>query len=239
MNTTSRTLADELLLLALDDAKGSVHSAASLALDYGLAGAILMELAINNRLTIDGKHIAVADSTPLNHPVLDDALHAIEQSSKRRPAQDWVMRLPKAVGGLRQRLLDDLVMRGVLAQREDRILYIFPVTRYPEQQGAVEDDIRARIDRVLLEGGAADARTLLLIRLIKSCNLVSVLYERAQRKSVNVRIDQLIAQDVYSKAIDQAVVGAQAAINAAIVASTIAATTAATASCSAATSANC
>src|SRR5581483_5694054 len=38
MNTTSRTLADELLLLALDDAKGAVHSAASLALDYGLAG---------------------------------------------------------------------------------------------------------------------------------------------------------------------------------------------------------
>jgi hypothetical protein len=51
MDTTSRTLADELLLLALDDAKGAVHSAASLALDYGLAGAILMELAINNRLT--------------------------------------------------------------------------------------------------------------------------------------------------------------------------------------------
>ena len=239
MINTSRTLAGELLLLALDDAKGAVHSAASLALDYGLAGAILMELAINNRLATDGKHIAVADSTSLDHPVLDDALHAIEQSSKQRSAQDWVMRLPKAVGGLRQRLLDDLVMCGVLAQREDHILHIFRVTRYPERQGAVEDDIRARIDRVLLEGGAADERTLLLIRLIKSCNLVSVLYERAQRKPVNARIEQLTTQDVYGKAIDQAVAGAQAAINAAIIASTVAATTAATASCSAATSVNC
>jgi hypothetical protein len=122
-----------------------VHSAAFLALDYGLAGAILMELAINDRLTIDSKHLAVADSTSLDHPVLEDAHHAIEQSSKQRSVQDWVMRLPKAVGGLRQRLLDDLVLGGVLAQREDRILYIFPVTRYPEQQGAVEEDIRARI----------------------------------------------------------------------------------------------
>jgi hypothetical protein len=231
MINTSPTLADELLLLALDDAKGAVHSAASLALDYGLAGAILMELAFNGRLTIEGKHIVVADPTPLGHPILDDALRAIAQSSRRRSAQDWVMRLPKAVGGLRQRLLDDLVTRGVLARRADRILGIFPVTRYPEQQGEVEDDIRARLDQVLLEGGAADERTLLLIRLINSCSLVSVLYERPQRKAVKARIKQLTTEDVYGKAVDQAIAAVQT-----VVAS---ATAAATVSCSSANSSGC
>jgi hypothetical protein len=54
---------------------------------------------------------------------------------------------------------------------------------------------------VLLEGGAADERTLLLIQLLKSCNLVSVLYEHAQRKPVNARIDQATAQDVYSNSV--------------------------------------
>jgi len=239
MINTTLTLADELLLLALDDTKGAVHSAASLTIDYGLAGAIVMELAMDNRLTIEGKHLAVVDVMPLDHSVLNDALNTIEQSSKRRTAQDWVMRLPKAVGGLRQRLLDDLVGRGILARREDRILRIFPVTRYPEQYGVVEDDIRARLDRALLEDGDVDERTLLLLRLIKSCNLVSVLYPREQRKQVNARIDQLTGQDAYAHAVDQAVVGAQAAINAAIVASTVAATTAATASCSATTASSC
>ncbi len=87
----------------------------------------------------------------------------------------------------------------------------------------------------MLDHADADERTLLLIRLIKSCNLIGVLYARDQRTQVNARIDQLAAHDGYSQAINQAVAGAQAAINAAVIASTVAATTAATASCSATT----
>ena len=58
MTSDTLTLADELLLLALDDTKGSVHSAASLALDYGLVGAVLTELTLNNRLTMNGNSAA-------------------------------------------------------------------------------------------------------------------------------------------------------------------------------------
>jgi golgi phosphoprotein 3 len=227
MTINTLTLADELLLLALDDTKGSVHSAASLALDYGLVGAVLIELTVNNRLTMNGKQITVVDPTPVGSVVLDDALRVIGESTKQRSPQDWVGRLSKELGGLRQRLLDDLVARDVLERREDRVLRIFPVTRYPERNGQVEDDIRGRIDRVLLEQAEADDHTILLLRLIKSCNLVNVLYQRDQRKLINQRIDALSSSDPYTHAVDQAIVGAQTAINSAIIAASISATTAA------------
>ncbi len=118
-----------------------------------------MELALNIRLTLDHKQIALADATPLGHAVLDDALRVIAQSRKGRTAQDWVIRLPKAVGGVRHRLLDDVVARGILARRNERILRMFPVTRYPEQQGQIEDELRARIDRAVLDHADADERT--------------------------------------------------------------------------------
>lgn len=239
MTTRTLTLADELLLLALNDETGAVHSSASMALDFGLAGALLMELALNDRLDTDGKKLAVADRRPLGNPILDDALRAIAESPTQRTPQDWVNRLSRALGGLRQRLLDDLVANGTLERREGRLLLIFPVTRYPEHDGRIEDDLRAALDRVLLENQEPDQRTALLVRLIKSCELISVLYGRERRKMVKARIDELAAREIYGQAVDQAIQGAQAAVNAAIIASTVAATSASTAACSASTAANC
>jgi|GEM_PF-4255314 len=43
-------LAEELLLLALQDEKGTVLASAAGSLSYGLAGALLMELALRSRL---------------------------------------------------------------------------------------------------------------------------------------------------------------------------------------------
>ncbi len=46
MHTQTLTLAEELLLLALDDAKGTVPMSASQTLGYGLAGATIMDLSL-------------------------------------------------------------------------------------------------------------------------------------------------------------------------------------------------
>lgn len=43
-------LAEELMLLALNDEKGYVLFAASSALPYGLMGAVLMELVLQGKL---------------------------------------------------------------------------------------------------------------------------------------------------------------------------------------------
>lgn len=228
MITTTFTLADQLLLLALDDTTGAVHSDASVSLDFGLVGAVLAELTLNNRLSINGNYIAVTDRTPLENMLLNDALNIIGASSKARSAQSWVTRLSSDLGGLRQRLLDDLVARGVLERQESRILFVFPVTRYPERDGQIENAIRVRLDQALLEGADPDAHTMLLIQLAKSCGLVKVLYTRDQRARVSTRIEELNTHNTYSQAVAQAVASAQSTMDAAI----IAATTAATTSCS-------
>jgi len=105
-------LATDLLLLALDDERGTVLSQATMGLDYGLAGAVVMELALRGRVRID--HEAVSTTGPATDDVLlDDALRVIA-ATPGKTLSHWVWHLSRDMDGLRQRLLDRLVTQGTL-----------------------------------------------------------------------------------------------------------------------------
>jgi Golgi phosphoprotein 3 GPP34 len=84
-------LAEQLLLLFLDDEKGSDR--ATWGGDPGLAGAILLDLTAAGALT-ESEGDLVAAGGPPAHPLLADAHAAIAGSEKRRDAKGWVGRLP-------------------------------------------------------------------------------------------------------------------------------------------------
>lgn len=135
-------LATDLLLLALDDDRGTVLPQAALGLDYGLAGAVVMELALRGRIRLEGDVVSTT-GTATDDALLDDALRAIA-ATPGKTLSHWVWHLSRDLGGLRQRLLDRLVARGTLEKREKRVLLLFHQNVYPERDARVEHDIRAR-----------------------------------------------------------------------------------------------
>lgn len=224
-------LATDLLLLALDDERGTVLSEAGIGLDYGLAGAIVMELALRGRLQVDGERVS-ATGTATDDPLLDDALRAIA-ATPGRTLSHWVRHLPGELNGLRQRLLDRLVAKGTLARRDQRVLLLFHRNVYSERDTRVEHDIRARLDGVLLHGQSPDAATACLIHLAAACRVTDAIYPRNQHKAIRARMAELndpgvaganAVADMVARAETAAVT---AATMAAITASTVAATAAA------------
>lgn len=236
-------LATDLLLLALDDERGTVLPQAAMGLDYGLAGAVVMELALRGRILLDGDTVSTTD-TATGDTLLDDALRAIAATPGKNLAH-WVWHLPRDVGGVRQRLLDRLVAQGTLAKRERRVLLVFHQKVYPENNTRVEHDTRARIDAVLLRGEAPDAETACLIHLAAACRVTDAIYPKAEHKAIKARIAALddagaAGADVVAHLVAQAETAAvTAATMAAITASTVAATSAATASACTASSVAC
>lgn len=233
-------LATDLLLLALDDERGTVLREAAMGLDYGLAGAIVMELALGGCVGVEDDRVA-ATGTAAADVLLDDALHAITARPDKRISH-WVRHFSRGLGGLRQRLLDRLVAQGTLAKRDRRVLLVFHQKVYPELDTRVEHDVRVRVDDALLRGAMPDPETACLIHLAAACRVTDAIYPRAGRKAIATRISELddagtagahaVAAQV-ARAETQAVT---AATMAAITASTVAATSAATtAACSAGT----
>lgn len=220
-------LAEDLLLLVLDDATGAQTLDGTRA-DLALGGALLLELALAGRVEVtkDGpwwarEQVGVADPTPLGDPLLDEALATV--AAKPRGSQDLVGRLGK---GLRQRLLERLEARGVLERRSDTVMGLFPRTRWPAADSSHEQQVRARLHDVLVVGLTPDDRTAALTALLLAVDKAHAVLpglDGGQRRAVKARA-KVVAEGAWAA---DAVRGAVAAMQAAVMAGVMAATTAA------------
>lgn len=230
-------LAEELLLLALEDESGRIKQATAASLPFGLAGAMLMDLTLRERLGMEDDRVVVLDASPTEDEVLDSALREISASAKPRNAWHWVSKLgswrPK------DRVTEQLLERGILKRQEDMVLWIFPYIRHLPEDATVERELRDSLQDVVLNGHAPDARSAALLSLIKSCNLVDDVFGRADRKRARDRLDEISERELIDNAVSDTVAAAQAATQAATTASVLAATTSATASCTPASSTSC
>jgi len=223
-------LADELLLLAYSEKGTSQLSQHSL--DLGLAGAVLLELGLAERFDVRDGKIVVVDAGPVGDPVLDDALIRVASDKKARSPRDWVR---KRGDHLRERLLDNLVGIGVLAREKDRVLGIFPRTRYPAAHGVVapaEADARQRLLAALDGADPVPVRTAALAALVQAVGLAGKVFPGRSGRDVKRRIAAMTeaalangrwASDSVRKAIEEVEAGVMVAVTAATTASTAAA----------------
>lgn len=204
------TLAHELALLGYDDA--GVNQLGRPTLDYGLAGALLLELTLAGRVEVADDRLVVTDPTPVGQRQLDDALTRIATEPKRRKPKDWVTRLAK---DLPEQVLDGLVTAGVLRRDSDKVLWVFPRTRYPSTTGAepaVETQARQRMVAAVAADGPVDGRTAALIGLARAVGLDRKLFAELPKEHVKRRLTEIAAGDWASAATKKAIEEIQAVI---------------------------
>ena len=67
--------AEEILILVLDEERGDLAtSLPPRSLDLALAGAVLMDLALEDRIDTDIERLMLVDATPVGDDILDPAL---------------------------------------------------------------------------------------------------------------------------------------------------------------------
>jgi hypothetical protein len=220
-------LAEELLLLLLDDEKGSVRG--GFGDESGLTGALLLDLVELGHVAEHEGALVAAGGAPSSPQVLADAYSEIDRSDRPRDANHWLNRLPKALKPLRRRIAEDLVARGVLGEERHKTLGLFSSTRYPELDPGPERELRARLRAVLVDGAEPDPHTALLLGLLAPLELVGHLVEREHRKAAKARAQEVADRGAVGTAVADAQRAAQAAVIASITAATVASTTAATA----------
>ena len=73
--------AEEIMLLLLDDTSGDFAPVSELSLQCALAGAVLMDLALENRIDTDTERLILLDKTPTGDDLLDPTLANIAEST--------------------------------------------------------------------------------------------------------------------------------------------------------------
>ena len=206
-------VAEDLLLLLLDDEKGTLTTSSA---QPALGGALLVELALTGAVEIGTKaspwHTAkvraVEGSAPPD-PVLREAYEVVAQ--RPRTAQDLVDRLGK---GVKERLADRLVERGVLRREDGRVLGLFPRTRWPEVDSTHEEQVRRALTAVLVQGAEPDERTGALVALLSALDKAHRVVDRdgLSSREVRRRAKEIAQGDWAAKAVRDAIAASTAVI---------------------------
>ncbi|MEM8905405.1 MAG: GPP34 family phosphoprotein [Actinomycetota bacterium] len=214
-------VAEELLLLLLDDESGKLRTGGFADAGTAVGGALLVELSLRGAIELTDKErfrsrrvVPTADRPELP-PLLADALADIEE--QERSASSLVSRLGKH---RKDAVLDRLVEKGMVRRERDRVLGLFPRTRWPAEDERHEAEVRRRIDQALRAGGTADERTAALIALLSALDVVSsvVSLDEIGGRELKRRAKAIAEGDWASKAVHDAVAAVQAAVIAAIAA---------------------
>jgi Golgi phosphoprotein 3 (GPP34) len=220
------SLAEELLLLAFDDESGK-QTVSGDYLDAGLGGAQLLELALAERVDVLDDRVVVANPTPLNDPVLDQALSRIGGEQKLRKPQWWVTRLGK---DLRDLLLDRLVERGLLRREEGNVLWVFSRDRFPAASSTAESDARSRLHAAVALGQPPEPRTAALASLVRATRMDGKVFPDVDRRTRKQRLEEISRGNWAGDAVKRAVDAIDSAMMAAVVAASTGATAASAAS---------
>ena len=215
------TLSEQLLLLGLNDEKGSVVFSASTALPYGLAGAILLELFFMNRISIKDNKVKLQNADKTNNEILDDALKLIRSSKKQRDTKYWIQLFQSKLKKLQERLAEQLVAKKVLSREAHSFMWLINYNRYPTHNELPEQNVRERIKSIVLKRAEPTDEEVSLISLIKVCELTNEIFEKSERKKAKAQIEKIVAKQSVSSAISSTMDEIMTAIMVIIIASTV------------------
>ena len=204
--------AEEITLLMLNDEDGEFVRVPGWSMQCAYAGAVLMELALENRIDTDLKRLVLIDPTPLGDDLLDPTLALITQSTETHDARHWVDHLADRAEEIREQALARLVERGILRREEDRFLWVFQSRRYPVIDGEAEREVKLRIMEVLFSDEIPEPRDIVIICLADACGILRELLSARELERATERIEQVRKLDLIGQAVSKAVWDIQASI---------------------------
>ena len=199
-------LAEEILLLVLDEGRGE------LAPDYPpdrlsvvFAGAVLMELALEERIDTDLEHLVVTDPTPLGDDLLDPTLADITRDPRMHDTGFWIAHAAGRCDEIRDRALARLARHGILEFEAGGGHFLSRKVsrsrRYRTPDGMVVEHVRLRIMRVLFDDEIPDPRDIAIICLADACGVFERILSRSDLDQVAERIALVRRMDLIGRSV--------------------------------------
>ncbi len=196
--------AEEIILLLLNDDDGRFARVQNISLDYAIAGGILMDLALENRIDTDLDNLILIDSTPTGDELLDPTLAEIAEEGGH-DARFWVERTALRSEAVREAVLKRLIDKGILEREDDRFLWVFKSRRYPAIDGEAQREVKLRIMGVLFSDEIPDPRDIVIICLADACGIFKSIFTSNELETVAPRIEQVRRLDLIGQAMTQAI----------------------------------
>ncbi len=190
------TLAEDIILLLLDDDSGKLASIDLMTLNYAMAGAVLMDLALRNKIDNDLESLIVADSTPTGLQMLDTYLDKISSENKENNTRYWLTELSNYGEDIVDSALNMLVEKKILKTEEKKILWVIGTRVYPMVDDKEEKEVKRRIVDLLMSDEIPTPQDVVLVSLMDTCSLFTTILSSKEVERLSSRIEQIRKLDL-------------------------------------------
>lgn len=214
------TFCEEILVLLIDEERGTLSANPHANIEYALAAAVLMDLAFANRIDTDLARLFVTDRTPTGNPMLDRILAKIGARQETTDTRTWigVLAAEDAVF-VREQASLGLIERGLLVFPQGNFRWPFGSRRaVPDRQKwrlvrafaagrreRAKREVRLRVAEVLLNDDIPDPRDAALIGLVDASDLVGEILPGRDIGRIRTRIGQLRRMDLIGRELGAAI----------------------------------
>ena len=197
-------LVEELVLLAIEDDGAISHTAGQTGFGMALLGACLVELSAAGRIDADLKTVTVLSPAPTGKTMLDAVLQELA-SGEQLTIEQWILRLVPMVPDLVRSALASLVERGVLAQREARLLWVLKARRYPVKDGHEQREAKLRIMETLLGDDLPTPHDTALLGLARAGGLLEAFLSASEIARLEARMEEVGGIDLFVRGVEGAI----------------------------------
>lgn len=181
------------LLMVLDEQKGGSYSRGFESL--GFAGALLMDLFLQDRIMLTGSNVEIIDSKSTGNDFLDPILEIIANSEKKRSLINWIDRLSQKFTQDYNLYFDLMEKQGIL---KSEVKPHLKAKLYYLQKPELKSQILEEIQNFINNNIEPKIEVLCLLVLLDESGLIKVYLSRDIRKKAKTRIKEML----YSEHLD-------------------------------------
>ena len=203
------TIKEKFVLLAYHPSKG--YNLVPTSIGYGIAGAMLLELAELNKIKIQESRVKILDAKKTGDILLDEFIRILAKPSKPYRVKTAITKVQNRSGKFKKPILAGLVRKRILKAEKKRFL-IFRYMRYPAVNYGFRKDIIEHIRRLVLRKIESDKDIPLLAGLAGACKLTRKFFHgKEEKKTAKKRIKEIVSESQIDSAIAETIKAVQAA----------------------------
>lgn len=181
---------ETLFILALDEDEGYIVESALENLEAAVAGAVLAELVLQERIELRDDRVMVSNQECTGHPILDKALNDILDVTRLRKPRYWINTL--VYKKLLQEIGHDLVDQGVLSRQKKRLRLAVTSGEHQAPVPALKYNIKSHLREIVLAGGQPELADQVLLAFLYHADLLRLAFTVEERKIASKEIKRLL-----------------------------------------------